>query len=42
MFANMASFDGHLKCACYSDMGVGEDLCVMKKDCTSYMSFTVD
>ena len=29
----MALFDGHLKCARCRDKGVGEDNCVLKKDC---------
>ena len=30
----IASFDGHFKCARCRDKGVGEDACVLKKDCT--------
>ena len=29
----MASFDGHSKCARCQDTGVGDDPCVLKKDC---------
>ena len=36
----MASFDGHLKCARCCDKGVGEDNCVLKKDCTVCKGFT--
>ena len=36
----MASFDGHLKCARCRDKGVGEDNCVLKKDCPICKSFT--
>ena len=30
----MAVFDGHLKCARCRDKGVGDDPCVLKKDCS--------
>ena len=36
----MARFDGHLKCARCRDKGVGEDKCVLKKDCPICKSFT--
>ena len=36
----MAIFDGHLKCARCHDKGVGEDNCVLKKDCPICKSFT--
>ena len=36
----MASFDGHLKCARCRDKGVGEDYCVLKKDCSICKGFT--
>ena len=36
----MASFDGHLKCARCWDKGVGEDNCVLKKDCPICKGFT--
>ena len=36
----MAIFDGHLKCARCLDKGVGEDICVLKKDCPSCKAFT--
>ena len=36
----MASFDGHFKCARCRDKGVGEDACVLKKDCTVCYGFT--
>ena len=36
----MASFDGHFKCARCRDKGVGEDACVLKKDCTVCKGFT--
>ena len=36
----MASFDGHMKCALCRDKGVGEDNCVLKKDCTICKGFT--
>ena len=36
----MASFDGHFKCARCRDKRVGEDACVLKKDCTVCKGFT--
>ena len=30
----MASFDSHLNCAHCCNKGVGEDMCVLKKDCS--------
>ena len=36
----MASFDGHMKCARCRDKGVGEDNCVLKKDCSNCKGFT--
>ena len=36
----MGSFDGHLKCARCRDKGVGEDNCILKKDCAVCKSFT--
>ena len=36
----MTSFDGHLKCARCRDKGVGEDDCVVKKDCSICKAFT--
>ena len=36
----MAIFDGHLKCARCQDKGVGEDNCVLKKDCPICKAFT--
>ena len=36
----MASFDGHFKCARCRDKGVGEDACVLKKDCLICKGFT--
>ena len=36
----MAIFDGHLKCAQCCDKGVGEDNCVLKKDCPICKAFT--
>ena len=36
----MASFDGHFKCARCRDKGVGEDACVLKKDCIVCKEFT--
>ena len=36
----MASFDGHSKCAHCRDKGVGEDDCVLKKDCAVCKGFT--
>ena len=35
----MAIFDGHLKCARCRDKGVGEDDCVLKKDCPICKAF---
>ena len=36
----MASFDGHSKCARCRDKGVGEDNCILKKDCAVCKGFT--
>ena len=36
----MVIFDGHLKCARCRDKGVGEDNCVLKKDCPICKAFT--
>ena len=36
----MAVFNGHLKCMRCRDKGVGDDLCVLKKDCLIYKAFT--
>ena len=36
----MAIFDGHLKCTRCRDKGVGEDNCVLKKDCPICKAFT--
>ena len=36
----MALFDGHLKCAQYRDKGVGDNPCVLKKDCPICRAFT--
>ena len=36
----MAIFDSHLKCARCRDKGVGEDNCVLKKDCPICKAFT--
>ena len=36
----MASFDGHMKCARCRDKGIGEDYCVLKKDCSICKGFT--
>ena len=36
----MASFDGHVKCARCRNKGVGEDACVLKKDCIICKGFT--
>ena len=36
----MASFDGHYKCARCRDKGVGDDNCVLKKDCAVCKGFT--
>ena len=36
----MAIFEGHLKCARCRDKGVGEDNCVLKKDCPICKAFT--
>ena len=38
----MAVFDGHMKYAHYRDMGVGDDLCVQKKDCPICKAFTTE
>ena len=36
----MAVFDGHLKCARCRAKGVGDDLCVLKKDCSICKALT--
>ena len=36
----MAVFDGHLKCTRCRDKGIGDDLCVLKKDCPICKAFT--
>ena len=36
----MAGFDGHSKCARCPDKGVGDDLCVLKKECGICKGFT--
>ena len=36
----MAIFDGHMKCAICRDKGVGEDNCILKKDCAICKAFT--
>ena len=36
----MAGFDGHSKCACCRDKGVGDDLCILKKECGVCKGFT--
>ena len=36
----MAIFDGHLKCARCRNKGVGEDNCILKKDCPICKAFT--
>ena len=36
----MALFDGHLKCARCREKGVGDDLCVLKRDCPICKAFT--
>ena len=36
----MVIFDGHLKCARCRDKGVGEDNCILKKDCPICKAFT--
>ena len=36
----MAVFDGHLKCVRCRDKGVGNDPCVLKKDCPICKTFT--
>ena len=36
----MAVFDGHLKCARCRDKGVGDDPCILKKDCPVCKAFT--
>ena len=38
----MARFDGHLKCARCREKGVGEDNCILKKDCPICKSFTLE
>ena len=38
----MAVFDGHFKCARCRDKGVGDDPCVLKKDCSICKAFTPD
>ena len=35
----MALFDGHLKCARCRDKGIGDDLCVVKRDCPICKAF---
>ena len=36
----MAVFDGHLKCARCREKGVGDDPCVLKRDCSICKAFT--
>ena len=36
----MTSFDGHSKCARCRDKGVGDDNCILKKDCAVCKGFT--
>ena len=36
----MAGFDSHSKCACCRDKGVGDDPCVLKKECDVCKGFT--
>ena len=36
----MASFDGHMKCARCRYKGIGEDYCILKKDCSICKGFT--
>ena len=36
----MAIFDGDLKCARCRDKGIGEDYCILKKDCSICKGFT--
>ena len=36
----MARFDSHSKCACCRDKGLGDDLCVQKKECAICRGFT--
>ena len=38
----MAGFDSHSKCARCRDKGVGDDPCVLKKDCDVCKGFTPD
>ena len=38
----MAMFDGHLKCPCCRDKGVGDDPCVLKKNCPICKAFTAE
>ena len=38
----MAMFDGHLKFAHCRDKGVGNDTCVLKKDCPICKAFTAE
>ena len=38
----VAIFDGHLKCTCCRDKGVGEDMWDLKKDCDICKLFTVE
>ena len=38
----MVVFDVHLKCTKCCDEGVGEDLCVQKKDCPICKAFTAE
>ena len=36
----MAGFDSHSKGACCQDKGVGDDPCILKKECDVYKGFT--
>ena len=36
----MALFDGHLKCVRCRDKGIGDDPCVLKRDCPISKAFT--
>ena len=36
----MAGFDSHSKCACCRDKGLGDDPCVLKKECVICKGFT--
>ena len=38
----MAVFDGHLKCARCRHKGVGDDSCVLEKDCSICKAFTLE